>query len=144
MDLEGVETVACGGAGPSDKGTLAALFSAATTDNGLVRMAEFGRLCHDMVFDREGMAALGDDFVGLDGRSERGDCGVRSIDGPLVRPRDSSSLTGLVCFGVVGAELDGEFRLIELRGEYVDFSGESERSLSVKGEHAHRGRSLHL
>ena len=42
-----------------------ALFSVASIDNGRLRMPDWGRLCHDIVLAREGIAALGDALVGL-------------------------------------------------------------------------------
>jgi len=45
------------------------LFSCASNESGRFLMPDCGRLCHDMVFAREGMAALGDAFEGLLGLS---------------------------------------------------------------------------
>lgn len=54
-------------------GERAALFSDARAERGRVREAEvedeFGRLCQDMVLERDGMAALGEALDGLNGRS---------------------------------------------------------------------------
>jgi len=44
---------------------LVVLFSCASSESGRFRMPDCGRLCQDMVFARDGMAALGDALDGL-------------------------------------------------------------------------------
>lgn len=92
----------------------AALFSAATVDSG--RLREAGRLCQDMVFDLEGMAALGD---GLGFGGEAGEDG------------DMLDIVGGSGGGVVDREmtLEGVPSRVD-RESGLDLSGDKERSLS--------------
>lgn len=109
-----------------------ALFSWARTESGRLRIPEGGLFCQDMVFAREGIAALGDAFDGLLGLSDSGSC----LSGLIARLRSVSSRMasrlgeeGVLVVGV-GVPLTGVRAPIE-RVDCGVFSGDMERSLSA-------------
>lgn len=112
------------------------LFSCASNESGRFLMPDCGRLCQDMVFAREGMAALGDAFEGLPGLSI--DVVVSWPSGLMARLR-ASSRTGSrrgdedMLSDRGGVPLTGVLVPIE-RGDWDVFSGERERSRSTMKE----------
>lgn len=109
------------------------LFSCASNESGRFLMPDCGRLCQDMVFAREGIAALGDAFEGLLDLST--DVVVSCPSGLMARLRASSRAGSRrgdedMLSDRGGVPVTGVLVPIE-RGDCDVFSGERERSRSI-------------